>query len=190
MLKRTMAVVLALVMAMTAGSVFAQSQCVIGVYADTEGTDGYYQPIVGQQFHVYVVMNLQDTIKAVSYTLEVPGLGTEIFMIGDPLWGPAGEGIAIPEVPQLWTSVDVGLGECVNGFTGFPVLIADYAFIFLGPAPPRTLTVGPYTDPLFPIYVDCFNEFKTCDIGPGLELGPPIANDSESWGAVKSLFGN
>ena len=190
MLKRTMAVVVALVMAMTAGSVFAQSQCVIGVYADTEGTLGYYQPTEAQEFHVYVVMNLQDTIKAASYTLNVPGLYTEIIPLS-VLWGPFGTGVAIPEIPgNLYIAgVDVGIGDCVNGYTGLPVLIADYTFIILGDVPPRTLSVGPYRE-LYPEYVTCFNDLALCEIGPDLVIDAPIANDSRSWGAVKSLFGN
>lgn len=189
MLRRTMAVVFALV-ALTAGSAAAQGLCTLGVYGDADGTVGLVEPVEAQQFHIYVVMNVQDTVKAVAYSLDIPGLGVEIFNI-TTVYGPNGEGINLPD----GGGENVGLGECVNGWTGLPVLVADYTMLMLTSQNPRTVTVGPNplaTEPpaTLPIYANCLNELLECQVGPALEISGVIATDDTSWGAVKSLFGN
>lgn len=186
MLRRTMAVVFALV-ALTAGSAAAQGSCVLGVYADADGTSGYIQPVEAQNFHIYVVMNIEDTVKAVAYSLDIPGLGIEIFNLST-VYGPSGDGLNFPDAGGN----NVGLGECVNGYTGDPIVVADHTMFMLTSQVPRTVTVGPNTlaDEFLPIYANCLNLLLPCDIGPGLVIDGVIPTSDTSWGAVKSLFGN
>ena len=186
MLRRTMAVVFALV-ALTAGSAAAQGLCTLGVYADADGTSGYIQPVEAQEFHIYVVMYVEDTVKAVAYSLEIPGLDEEIFNVST-VYGPSGDGLNFPDAGGN----NVGLGECVNGYTGLPTIVADHTMLMLTSQVPREVTVGPnfFLDPVLPTYANCLNELKLCDVGPFLVIDGVIPVNDTSWGAVKSLFGN
>ena len=186
MLRRTMAVVFALV-ALTAGSAAAQGLCTLGVYADADGTSGYIQPVEAQEFHIYVVMYVEDTVKAVAYTLDIPGLGVEIFNVST-VYGPTGDGLNFPDLGGN----NVGLGECVNGYTGLPTVVADHTMFMLTSQVPREVHVGPnfLLDPVLPSYANCLNDIRTCDIGPFLVIDGVIPVNDTSWGAVKSLFGN
>ena len=191
MLKRTMAVVFALVLAMTATSALAQ-ECVIGVYADDAGTVHVFQPTQLEPFHVYVVIFVEDLVSAASYGIDIPGLYTEVFPDpeSDPwdVYGPNGDGINFPSTNGY---SQVGLGECAIGFTGLPVLVADYALLMpFETVAPRWITVGPNMDanPVAPEYSTCQGVIKPCDVGPALYVEGVIANDDQSWGAVKALY--
>lgn len=185
MLKRTMAVVFAMVIALTAGS--ASAQCVIGVYGDADGTKNLVQPTQGQEFNVYVVLFTENVVNAASYALEVPGLLTDVFVTGTE-WGASGNGFSI----TTGNGENVALGECAVGFGGLPVLVSTYTMLFPLPAPGRTFEVLPNADedPVFPVYSDCAGQLGTCEMAPALVVEPPVANESASFGQVKSLFNN
>lgn len=186
MLKRTMAVVFALVLAMTATSALAQT-CVIGVYADDAGTTHVFQPTQNEEFNVYVVIFVEDLVSAASYGIDIPGLYTEVFLM-DTTFGPTGDGLNFFSTNGYY---QVGLGECTIGFTGLPVLVATYTLLMpFETTAERTITVGPNMDanPLAPEYSTCQGVIKSCDVGPGLLVEGVVANDSESWGAVKALY--
>ena len=187
MLKRTMAVAIAMLFVMAAGS--AAAQCTIGVYADAAGTQnvatGYRN---GDTFHVYVVVFDEAALNAVSYGLEVPGLGTEIFIADDTVYGPTGNGINI----LTSNGSNVGLGECAPGFYGHPILVADYSLVYYTYQEGRTISVvaNPDSDPNVPVVSDCTGVLHTCDFGPSLFSEHPIPAESHSFGEVKALYNN
>lgn len=187
MLRRTMAVVFALTLAFTAGSAFAQ-QCVVGVYADTSGTVGFFEPTQGQVFNVYVVLNTEDVLNAVAYSIDIPGLNSDVFVGGLIQWGPNGLGLNI----VTSGGENVGLGECAVGFGGNPVVVATYPLLFpFHPQVQRTITVGANPDSgALPQYSTCNGELKDCSVGPGLLLDFVVSSETRSFGAVKSLYGN
>jgi hypothetical protein len=194
MLRRTMAVGLALAVALTAGSVFAQEMCYMGVYADDSGSVGLFKPTEVQPFHIYVVMRLEDVVNAVAYGITIPDPAN--FFITGAVWGPSGNGVNVPSDPlDPYGTSNVGLGECAVGVGGQTVLVADYTALvtaeFVGgdvcvvPNPYRSL---PDPDPTKPEYNTCTDVFKSCDIGPCLYVEGPIATESKSFGAVKALY--
>jgi len=184
MFKRTMMVVFAMLVVMAAGS--ASAQCTVGVYADANGTMNTFQPTQGQVFHVYVVLFTENALNAVSYAIDIPGLGTDLLLGGAIGFGPSGNGFNVHEA----TGENVGLGECAIGFSGLPVVVADYPLVFLIPGAARNVTVLPNisVDPTFAQVNTCANQLITCDLGPSLMVDAPVANESTSFGAVKSLY--
>jgi hypothetical protein len=181
-----MAVVFALTLAFTAGSAFAQ-QCVVGVYADTSGTEGFYTPVQGQGFNVYVVLHTEDVLNAVSYSIDIPGLNVDLFNMSTSL-GPNGRGLNIPTAG----GDNVGLGECAVGFGGQAVVVACYQMLFpFHPQNQRMITLGPNLDAsALPQYSTCNGALKDCSVGPGLLLDSVVSSEAKSFGAVKSLYGN
>ena len=194
MLRRTMAVALALSFALVAASALAQP-CMVGLYADADGTKGTMvpgldpnNPTLPVAKHMYVVAYVEDVMNAMSFNLVNPD-PANAFEIS-ALYGPVGTGINVG-TPGGW---NVGLGECAVGFGGTPILIVDFEYLFTpGFAGgefcllPNT-DQDPITDPLVPQYSTCQGELKPCDIGPCLLVEPPIATDSVSFGAIKALY--
>ncbi len=119
MFKRTMMVVVAMLVVMAAG--YAAAQCTVGVYADANGTVSSFIPTQGTNFHIYVVLFAENAVNAVAYDLDLPGLNTEIFIISQT-YGPSGGRFNVSEA----TGNNVGLGECAIGFGGLPILVTDY----------------------------------------------------------------
>lgn len=191
MLKRTMAVVFAMLVVMAAGS--ASAQCTLGVYADANGTmstaQGYRN---GDELHMYVVLYTEGLVNAVAYNMIVPGLGVDIFAIDTPenptLYGPSGTGINIANSGGN----NVGIGECAVGFGGLPVLVTDYTFVVPNFAAPRTVSILPNTaaDPNFPVVSSCAGELYPCEGTSSLLVEGPVAVESTSFGAVKNLYHN
>jgi hypothetical protein len=193
MLRRTMAVALALSLVLVAASVYAQ--CVVGVYADADGTKGTMvpgldpnNPIQPVEKHMYVVAYAEDVMNAMSFNLTNPD-PANAFEIG-ALFGPNGVGINVATPGGF----NVGLGECAVGFGGLPILIADFTYLFTPDfiggefcLLPNT-DQDPVTDPSLPQYSDCQGVLKSCDNGPCLLVEPPIASDSQSFGAIKALY--
>ncbi len=186
MLKRTMAVGLALALALTAGSAAAQ-QCSIGAYADRDGTVGLFQPTEVQAFPVYVVLFSEDTINAAAYDIEFPDENSTLFVSGIT-YGPNASGINVITPGGN----NVGLGECAIGFTGLPVVVTCYDVLVTAANPGGSINVLPNPDVdgdvTRPQYATCQGLVKPCDVGPSLTIEPPIATRSESFGAVKSLY--
>jgi hypothetical protein len=182
MLKRTMAAVFALALALTAGSALAQ-QCTVGVYADAAGSDNFFTPIQGQSFNMYVVLHVEDLVDGVGpYDLDIPGLNVELFQFGQG-YGPSSSGISINDPGGGY---NVGLGECAIGFGGLPVLVETRTLFFpFHPQGQRTISIVGDPD-----YSTCPGVVKNCDVGPGLFLDSVVGTTAESWGAVKSLYGN
>lgn len=182
MLKRTMAAVLALTVVLAAGSAFAQA-CNVGVYADDAGTLNAFLPTQGTVFDTYVVIFTEDILDAVGpYTKTGPeGLNTEIFSMGRT-YGPSGSGLNI----QNADGDNIGLGECAVGFGGQPVVVETESYLI----PFRSNVMRTIAIQGTPNYSTCPGVIKPCDVGSSLVLTGVIANVDESWGAVKSLYGN
>jgi hypothetical protein len=186
MLKRTMAVAIAMLFVMAAGS--AAAQCTIGVYSDAAGTSNVATGMRnGDPFHVYVVVFDEAALNAVSYGLVVPGLNQDIYLMNSA-WGPTGDGINI----MTSNGSNVGLGECAPGFYGSPILVADYTLLYPDYALPRTVSVvaNPDSDPNLPVVSDCTGVLHTCDFGPTCMVDGPIPAESHSFGEVKALYNN
>lgn len=181
MLKRTMAVMIAITIAMVAGPVAAQT-CTVGVYADATGSSNLIQPVEGVPYDFYVVLFTEDLANAVSYKLVAPA---GLIVIGQA-YGPAGSGINIP-TPN---GDNVGLGECAVGFGGLPVVVTRYTALPLaGDAPGSISVIGNADeDAQFPVYSSCQGVLNTCESGASLTVEGPVATDSTSFGAVKHLY--
>jgi hypothetical protein len=124
MLKKSIAVVFAVALAMTATVASAQTFCSMAAYADANGTQSILAPVEGQLFSVYVVMFTEDTAAAAAYQMTYP-IGPSGMFLQDRFTGPNGDGLVIDEP----TGTNAALNECVIGFGGFPVLIDEYQFV-------------------------------------------------------------
>lgn len=163
-----------------------QSDCLLGVYADAEGTVSVLEPTQGVPFTVYVVMFIEGLVNAVAYDLQVPKLNEDIFLAGET-YGPTARGI------NIFTdgSYNIGLGECAIGFNGFPLLMATHSFIMpIETFGGRSISVGPNKtwDQEAPVFAVCTSEVYRCTINDNLLLTSPVYTDSKSFGAVKNLF--
>ena len=200
MLKRTTAVAIAIMIAMVAGPVAAQT-CSVGLYSDASGSSSLVSPTVGVVFDVYAILFTEGLANAVGYTL-VPDLGPDLLATG-ATYGPNGGGINIPNDSSdpIFSGQNVGLGVCAVGFDGVPIQVAKYSFVALGPnvgpASGVAATIGVTgnarssdLDPTVPVVSDCNGNLSSCDIGPSLVIEPPVSEGAESFGAVKSLFRN
>jgi len=187
MLRRTMIAVVAILIAMSAGSVMAQ--CTVGIYGDADATVGFVQPIEGQSFDVYVILFAENLASAASYSLDIPNLGVDLINLSTT-YGPSGGGINLPSA----NGENVGLGECAIGFGGAPLVVAHHTMLMLpiffdGP---RTISVGGNCDEDCnnPVMSSCSGVLSVCDSGATLLVDGVIATQSASFGAVKSLFSN
>jgi hypothetical protein len=165
-----------------------QSDCFLGVFADSEGTVNVLEPTEGVPFNIYVVMQLEGLFNAVAYDLLVPRFGEDIFLIGET-FGPAARGINIP-TPGGY---NIGLGECAIGFGGVPILVATHTLLIpFETFGARSISVGPNKDwdQDAPIFAVCTGQVYPCTINDNLLLTSPIDTESTSFGAVKSLFRN
>lgn len=172
--------------ATTASAQVPQSDCMLGVYADAEGTISVLEPTQGVPFNVYVVMYIEGLVNAVAYDLQVPKLNEDIFLAGE-IYGPTGRGI------NIFTDggYNIGIGECAIGFNGFAVLMATHSFIIpFETTGARSISVGPNTtwDPEAPIFSVCTGQVYRCTINDNLLLTSPVETDTQSFGAVKNLF--
>lgn len=186
MFKRTMAAAAAIALAVTAGSVAAQVPCTVGVYANSDAASSVVTPDLNETFDVYVVLFAESLANAVSYSLVADGLGTDYFQVSVS-YGPEGTGINIPLDGE-----NVGLGQCVVGYNGFPIVVAKHTFFQFNQFAPTTsiAVAGGREDPDFPVFSDCSGVLSPCVIGPTLSVDNAVSGDSDSFGAVKSLFRN
>jgi len=189
MLRRTMIAVVAILIAMSAGSVMAQS-CTVGVYGDADATVGFVQPIEGQNFDVYVILFAENLASAASYSLDIPNLNVDLFNLVTT-YGPSGGGINLPSA----NGENVGLGECAIGFGGAPLVVARHTMLMLPllyDGAQRSISVGGNCDEDCnnPVMSSCSGVLSTCDAGATLLVDGVIATQSASFGAVKSLFSN
>lgn len=200
MLKRTMALGLALTLTLVAGTALAQPACSIGVYADPAGTGALFQPTEVQAFTVYVVAFTEDVINAAAYSISFPDLFDPIgnpagtFFVTSTAYGPAGNGIEVAPSLPVDTNETIGLGECAVGFGGFPILVASYTCIVTRDNPGGQICLDQhatlYTDLGKAQVNNCTGILRGCDLGQCLVVEAPIATDSVSFGAVKALYGN
>lgn len=193
MLKMTTVVAIALALTFAANPVAAQ--CTVGVYGDAAGTEGLVSPVVGETFDVYVVMFLEGLANAVGYTLVGENLGDFAFIGAS--YGAGGGGVNFPNdnSDAIFGGSNVGLGECAIGFNGVPIVVAKYTVLAVsasGGLDASLSVIGnprsSVLDPAFPVYSDCGGVESSCGIGPSLAIETPVSGDSESFGAVKSLF--
>jgi len=186
MLRRTMVAIVALTLVMIAGTALAQN-CVVGVYADPNGTDGYAEPPYNNPpfsdpFYVYSILFTEDFANAVAWKVDIQGLGTDIIEIGRQEYGNF-----LDVTPQGYR---MGLGDCVIGFNHVPIKLIRHQLIAAFGTGPRLVTVGPNVleHPTNPIYSTCQAVLVPC-ASSSLEINlSAIATDSESWGSVKALY--
>lgn len=180
MLKKSIAVVFAIALAMTATVASAQT-CSIAAYGDADGTASIVQPTEGQLFSVYVVMFAEDTAAAAAYSMTVPAG----MFLQARFSGPNGDGLTI-DVPE---GTSVSLLECVIGFTGRPILIDEYQFVVFDFFAGGQIEVGPnLSQGPTPLYSTCTSVTKECGIGPALFVNDPVDTDATSFGSIKSLY--
>jgi len=177
-----MAAVMAMTLIAFAGAAMGQV-CTIGAYTDAAGTNAVFAPTENQLFDVYVVMHVESTVAGVAMTITWPGY---VFpsIVG---YGPNGAGINVSGPGGM----NIGLGECAIGFNNNPIVVAQYSvFPLVGPG--GFVEIGPNTDenPAFPVFADCADNLIVCDGVVNLELLGTIGTEDQSFGAVKSLYGN
>jgi hypothetical protein len=194
MLKRTTAATIAILIAMVASPVAAQT-CTLGVYGDADGTSGFVSPIVGEVFDAYVVMFYEGLANGVGYTLLLQG-GQDLLPAGSS-FGEGGIGLNIPNdtLNPTFSGANVGLGQCAIGFNGNAIVVARYSFVAIGVQGAATFSLtgnarSSDLDPAFPVFSDCLGVIQTCDVGPALTVETPVSGETESFGAVKSLYRN
>jgi hypothetical protein len=182
MFKKSMAIAIAL--AMSAGSVVAQTPCSVGVYADRDGLSSVVTPAALSNFDVYVVLFAESLANAASYQVVAEGLGTDFIQVG-AVFGPTGDGLSI-----ILDGYNVALGECAIGYNGAPILVAKYTFLQLDVAAPSTSIsiTGGREDPDFPVFSTCSGVLITCESGPSLTVDNAVSTENDSFGAVKNLF--
>lgn len=188
MLRKTMAAVFALALALTAGT--SNAQCVLGVYSDAAGTSnvqaGHRN---GDEFHFYVILFTEDLADAVGYSIDIPGLNTDIFVTGTA-YGPTGAGVNFSSA----NGENVGLGDCYPGYNGTPLIVADYTAVQPFWTQNKVITLGPNPDSggstTAPVYSNCQGDLLPCDNNPSLLLEGPVATESSSFGQVKALYSN
>jgi hypothetical protein len=201
MLKKSIAVVFAIALAMTASVASAQT-CSIAIYADPAGNSSTLDldvDVSGLPFTVYIVMFAEDTVNAAAYKLVLDGyddgtpfpynvVGDLAHPDGPRTAGPNGTGLFIDEAGGLGTNV--ALGECVFGYGGVPVLVATYN-MFANPlwaGGSARLEANPVAFPGLPSYGTCSSELKGCAQGPDLVVRNVVDNDVTSFGSIKSLY--
>ena len=194
MAARFLALALLLVFAATA-SAQSPETCTIGVYSDPEGTSGFASVGFGSQLSLYVVLYVEDVVKAVSYDIEIDTQYMQYVWLS-PSFGPDEGGLNIASPGGF----NVGLGSCVPGFTGLPVLVARHsllAYDFYGPGglekSPTVIAIARVKpnldqDPTDAIYASCDNRLEACPPGSEVYIYGPVATQSESMGRVKALY--
>jgi hypothetical protein len=182
-----MAVALTLALVLAVGSALAQTypaQGNLGVYADPLGTTSSVRPTQGQPFDIYVVLFTEDVVDAVGYKITFP----PDYALMAQSYGPDGSGLNI----DVQGGSNVGLGTCAVGFGGLPIVAARYTLVYVGTTggqqPMITLEPLPREGSL--LYSTCQSVLKAPELGPSLILEDPVPTQEESWGAVKSLYGN
>jgi hypothetical protein len=184
---------LAFVILMVAIPTVAVAQdCIIAPYADPEGTQSWTWPIEEDgliRFSVYIVMFTEDVVAAAAYKLVTVG-GDGTFFLQSIAAGPSGIGLILHENPAS-IGVNVALAECVIGFGGLPILVAEYRYL----AFPRsfygtvvTLEANTNQNPQYPEYVTCNDVQKDCEAGPRLYIQPPDPAEPTSFSSIKSLY--
>jgi hypothetical protein len=184
MLKRTMTAVLMITLLVTAGS--AMAQCVIGIYADAAGTVSTIDPILFEEFNVYVVIRNEASVEGASYGLTSPP-GTQVIPHGSGVYGPNGNGFNLVSPG----GENVGFQNCAIGFGGNPVLVAQYvsrivdADVAVGG---RYQMIANLDEGTLPVHATCNGFLINCGNIMDLGITSVIATVSKSFGAVKSLY--
>jgi len=183
-----MVAVIALSLVMIAGTALAQN-CVVGVYADANGTDGYAEPPYAtppysEPFYVYSILFTEDFANAVAWKLNIQGLGSDILETGQFVYGNFLD--TQPEGYRL------GLGDCVIGFNHTPIRLIRHELRALFGTGPRLITVGPNVleHPTNPIYSTCQAVLVPCGTSSLTINLSSVPTESESWGSVKALYNN
>ena len=185
MLKKSIAVVFAIALAMTATVASAQTFCNMAAYADPAGTESYFAPTESEVFSVYVVMFTEDTAAAAAYQMTYP-IGPSGMFLQARYTGPSGTGLVIDEA----TGTNAALAECVIGFGGLPVLIDEYQFVVFPGFAQGAISISANTsqDPDFPVYVTCNDLTKTCESGADMIVDEVIPTEATSFSSIKSLY--
>lgn len=188
MLRRTMAAIILAVAVMAAGAALAQD-CVVGVFADPNGTDGYAEPPYNNPpysdpFHVYSILFTEDFANAVAWQVNIEGSGTDIIVMNTEPYGNF-----LDTQPEGFR---MGLGDCVIGFNHTPIRLIRHTLIAAFGTGPRVISVGPnlLEHPTNPIYSTCQSVLLPCRMQSLTVNLSSIPTESESWGSVKALYNN
>lgn len=195
MLRRVLLALFALLLFAAPASAQATTGCGISVYAEADGTGHYVTAGDLVLVEMYVVLFVEDAVKAVSYSIDIDTSFLDYFWVSDS-YGPDYTGINIGSPGGY----NVGLGVCVPGFLQSPVLVARHTIMTVGnykqaaaksPYVIATVSVAPNVDenPDFPVYASCDNRIEPCDPGMALSImsgGVPVA--SETMSRIKALY--
>jgi hypothetical protein len=183
MLKRTMTAVLTITLLVSAGP--AMAQCVIGIYADAAGTQSTIDPILFEEFNVYVVIHNEASVEGASYGLTSPP-GVQVINHGSGVYGPNGNGFNLVSPG----GENVGFQNCAIGFGGLPVLVAQYTSIVfdISAVGGRFQMIANLDEGTLPVHATCNGFLINCGNLMDLGINMVIANESKSFGAVKSLY--
>lgn len=195
MLRKTMFLAFAIVVAFSAAS---SAQCLFGVYGDAEGTQTIITPQREQgnpffDITVYYVMYVEDFVLAAAWNREFTGFGV---VASDPIYDSVNQFLEVTE-----DGFRIGLGECLVGFNGKPVLIMGEHFTLFddysgGTGMIQILPHGsqavdpPPAVPVDPVYSQCDGNATKVDC-PGmgsLIIESVVPVEGQSFGAVKALF--
>lgn len=188
MLRKATFLIIALAFAFAAGTASAQTECVVGVYADEAGSSTTITPQrdLGTPlttFSVYYVIFVEDFVNAVAWDREISGIDVVATTVSID-----GYGNFLDERPEGWR---IGLGGCQIGFGGIPIPLMreDITFVddYQGGTGSIQVLPNVIEDPTTPIYSDCQAILHPCGTG-SLVIETVVANESESWGSVKALY--
>lgn len=187
MLRKATFLAFALVLALSA-TAFAQSECIVGVYADEAGTQSSLQPVrdLGNPLvtiDVYYVIFAEDFVSAVAWNREF----VDLDVIGT-VRDTAPYATFVEERAEGWR---LGIGECKIGFNGAPIpLMKETIFYnddYQGGTGLVRVLPNVLEDPTYPIYSDCQTILHPCMAGE-LLIETVVPTDSQSWGSVKALY--
>ena len=194
MLRRTTFVAFTIALALVATSASAQLPCIIGAYADEDGTESVgiatrdFGSIVAS-FDVYYVLFTEDFVNAAAWGREVTGFGNSPLIRADY----EAFGTFVEDRPEGYR---LGIGSCVIGFGGVPIVLLRETWNILDDYTPSggsgTVQVienvnEPEPNNIHPVYNTCNDVILPCEAGQ-LLITRVVPNDSESWGSVKALF--
>jgi hypothetical protein len=169
--------------------------CRVGIYADSGGRFNGAGITFLTPLDVYVVLRVEDTVKAVAYQLEIETDYMEYLWI-DASFGSEGSGLNVSSPGGF----NVGLGACVPGYNEFPVFVARHtllAWSSFGLEPvaksPTVIAIAhvranPDASPDAPVYASCDNRIESCPATDELYIYGPVATESVSMSRVKALY--
>ena len=186
---------LAIALVWGAGMASAQPSCLLGVYADENGSGPFSDwlpirdlgnPVIN--FDVYYILFVEDFVNAVAWNREIVNFpGSGVFSSGLDVI-ESGYGTFVSATPEGYR---MGNGACKIGFGGVPIVVMRESLVWLsdfyGFGGQIAVAPNVLEDANNPVYNTCTNEILPCESGI-LNLNVVISNESQSWGQVKALY--